>query len=542
MLCPIVKYSLKDLRVNRIMQSFDRSVRCTHRISYKHGTWVLFGGAGAVVWELIDHSRDNEMINTSDSNLGDLETQLFDEAKKESITKSMIYPSHNRITWFWLYSKRICYLFFNFLPLLIIFPLIYYNFNIISKEYWLELLKIKFGTGGVTFIKLAQWISMRPDIFDDEVCQSLAKLRVDSPCHSYSDTCKIIKDSFGKDISEIFETFYMSPVASGSIAQIHKGSICIDDTNGSNSNNCIDVAVKVRHPNIVEDIIIDVDILYTLSRIVSLNVPMYQDSFIKYLTSQIDLRTESKHLNMFNSNFESKNSNNGVTFPKPIKGFVAQACIVETWENGVSLSDLTNDNIRNKLSINRRFNIAKQCYDIFMNMLLRDNFVHGDCHSGNILVRSDELNQVVFLDAGLAASLSKQGSKRIGLLMGYIARGKSYDAANVFFQWCNVDVDEKKRQQKKESFINSLSRTIDKHLKWQDYHGKPVDTPHIPNVGNLLHDVLLLTHKEGIVLDSQFCAIIASLGVIEGLIKQIYPPADFIKWGIPYLVRNGIYS
>ena len=45
--------------------------------------------------------------------------------------------------------------------------------------------------------------------------------------------------------------------------------------------------------------------------------------------------------------------------------------------------------------------------DMSMKMMVRDNFVHGDMHGGNILYSMSE-NHVTVLDAGIATSLDKR--------------------------------------------------------------------------------------------------------------------------------------
>ena len=358
---------------------------------------------------------------------------------------------------------------------------------------------------------------MRSDIFPIEICDALAGLRLKSPSHSFEDTCTVIENAFGVPIDDIFDRFYIDPVASGSIAQVHRAQInkkyikVLNEVNGdtkdtklykyhndikskhnweheptffeyvikqklpellpdifpfkgikqrydktyNNKIEYIDVAVKVRHPSILQNMAIDIGILYFLTNFISklpgcqgLKVPIYEPKFAEYLASQIDLEFEGESLTKFYDNF-NKHDSDAVIFPKPIKHLIKPSVLVETWEEGVTLSDIDLE----KLSDSNRLKLAKKCYDVFMKMCLRDNFVHGDCHSGNILIRAKEITsnntdntsllkdksgehtdkktigkreidgELVFLDAGLTASLTDKGIQRFGVLMGHIATG-----------------------------------------------------------------------------------------------------------------------
>ena len=61
--------------------------------------------------------------------------------------------------------------------------------------------------------------------------------RMGAPSHSFEETCQVIREAFGKEVDEIFDRFYIEPCASGSIAQVHKGQICI---NAAESDNYFD--------------------------------------------------------------------------------------------------------------------------------------------------------------------------------------------------------------------------------------------------------------------------------------------------------------
>ena len=51
--------------------------------------------------------------------------------------------------------------------------------------------------------------------------------------------------------------------------------------------------------------------------------------------------------------------------------------------------------------------LSKILYDMSMKMMVRDNFVHGDLHGGNILYSMSD-DHVTVLDCGIATSLDKR--------------------------------------------------------------------------------------------------------------------------------------
>ena len=95
--------------------------------------------------------------------------------------------------------------------------------------------------------------------------------------------------------------------------------------------------------------------------------------------NQADLSFEAKNLEIFQSKF--KDSRN-VIFPRVLRPYVSKSVIVETFEEGVSLSDFM------KLERTREHRVAANLgLKAFYKMLIYDNFIHADLHSGNILVK-----------------------------------------------------------------------------------------------------------------------------------------------------------
>ena len=118
------------------------------------------------------------------------------------------------------------------------------------RKKWMSLVHFSLENAGAAFIKWGQWAAARPDLFPRDLCAQLAKLHSKAPAHSYYQTKQIIEGAFGRKVEEIFEDFEEEPVASGSIAQIHRAVLRYRYP-GQMSKPMV-VAVKVRHPGVSE--------------------------------------------------------------------------------------------------------------------------------------------------------------------------------------------------------------------------------------------------------------------------------------------------
>jgi hypothetical protein len=121
----------------------------------------------------------------------------------------------------WLVVRRVLKLVFVFAPILAassLLPILSENASF--KGWYLKLLVRTMEDAGASFQKLGQWLSMRPDIFDQTVIQALSSLRDDGPRHSFAHTRQLLEEAFGCPVDLIFEHLEEDPAASGSVAQV----------------------------------------------------------------------------------------------------------------------------------------------------------------------------------------------------------------------------------------------------------------------------------------------------------------------------------
>ena len=100
-------------------------------------------------------------------------------------------------------------------------------------------------------------------------------------------------------LDDVFADFSTAPVASGSIAQVHKATL------GGKP-----VAVKVRHPNVVRRIVTDFTLMRGAAELSAkipglawLNLKQSVEQFSGTMVAQTRLDIEGEHLDRFNWNF-----------------------------------------------------------------------------------------------------------------------------------------------------------------------------------------------------------------------------------------------
>lgn len=179
--------------------------------------------------------------------------------------------------------------------------------------------------------------------------------------HGFAYSKASIEKAFGRKLSEIFETFEENPVASGSIAQIHRATLKDRPDSNSTKKKRRDqhpvkhVAVKVRHPGVGESIKKDFLLINFMAKVSNavpglswLRLDESVRQFAVFMMSQVDLSREASNLHRFRHNFRRWRH---VSFPEPLYPLVHPAVLIESFENGESVArfvDETEGNSRMK--------------------------------------------------------------------------------------------------------------------------------------------------------------------------------------------------
>jgi len=450
-----------------------------------------------------------------------------------------IHPFERLPWWYRLYivARRAVYLVIVFAPFTAVSLVKTLNPNDPwLREYWLEMMVKTLEKAGCSFMKFGQWLSMRPDLFPPDVIRALSRLRNDAPSHDFEYTRRAIEESFGRTIEEIFDEFDEVPVASGTIAQVHKGILKPEFALEGGQR---EVAVKVRHPQVVHETYYDTRLLFDVldwvgKILLQTSQPFDKDAFNLALRRQVDLTWEAYNLQLFNWNFQGEEI---IKFPQVFPHLVSPSVLTETWVNGTIVQDIFSEVGDKAKATYQRFSdevhatkkkMAQAIFDMNMKMFLRDNYIHGDLHGGNLMAAHD--GTLAVFDAGLTTALNEDIAQPFGYFLHSICTGRSEKVSEKLITFNTIP----KEKINTEAFNNDLRDVMKQYVGHDSMHspeGGPID------MGCLIGSILRCMQGHGLVLRGDVAVTLMTMAISESLIRQLDPDFDVVRSALPYFVR-----
>jgi predicted unusual protein kinase regulating ubiquinone biosynthesis (AarF/ABC1/UbiB family) len=477
----------------------------------------------------------------------------------------------NKNSWYWrMYfkTKRFLYLFAVFLPCVTMAAIVHVTESERMRAYLLVHLVEALHSAGCGFQKFGQWLSMRPDLFPPDVIKALANLRQDTPAHSMAHTRKILKDSFNCEIEEMFEEFDPIPVASGTVAQVHRARLrekYAEDAKirGPEGELIREVAVKVRHPHVIEETFVDIDLMYKFLEFTHIfAVPFTKDDFLHALQKQIDFKWEAHNLVQFTHNFKNEIRSGQLRFPVVSTDLLSTSVLLESWAPGKSVSSIlcnVGEGFREKVVEMReglkqkKRALASTLFDMSIKMFLRDNLVHGDLHAGNVMF--DVVGDTcTVIDGGMTTSLAPSVKKDFGLFLQALCTSDTdllirkiltfhvepeiagkRGGAHIQGGISSTDPVERKRANEAlvVSVTNTMNRFVVKNANGtiSGPNGRPI------SLGDIVGEVMFSLQTHGVCLRGDVANSLMTMSLTEGLIRSLDPEFDMVKSSYPYFLR-----
>jgi ubiquinone biosynthesis protein len=217
---------------------------------------------------------------------------------------------------------------------------------------------------GCLYVKIGQWVSSRTDVFPLEITEEFAALRAGSAAMDFDAVLETIGD-LEVDIDQ-------TPVSTGSIAQVHRGTF-----------QGREVAVKIQRPGLMRELVQDIDaIKFSLGFFRVINRKMYDDlessldDLIDTVKRELDFPMEAVHMQRFFDFFESSSS---VKIPRVIAS-TPKVIIMEFVDSAPFQGS------------------ASALMELFFRQFFELGWLHTDMHAGNLAQTPD--GTLVLFDFG----------------------------------------------------------------------------------------------------------------------------------------------
>ena len=293
---------------------------------------------------------------------------------------------------------------------------------------------------GPTFIKLAQLLSARADIFPEPYLTAIGMLQDQAPPDPPDQIIALLEEDLGRSVDEAFDEFEREPMAAASLGQVHGAVVAGRD-----------VVVKVLRPGVEELVALDLDIGFTL--LYWLNI-LFPNHHIQALTNvvrefshrvreEMDFHHEADNIERFRRHFRDEPK---VRAPEVLPDYTRRRVLVMERCAGTKIDQLDDFFASGRL---RFTELMESLTGLYLRMMMVDGFLHADPHPGNLLVQED--GTIVVLDWGMVLDVPRwtrdyildlalaverddldgmiNGMYRLGMISPEVSRGEIREAA-----------------------------------------------------------------------------------------------------------------
>ena len=362
---------------------------------------------------------------------------------------------------------------------------------------------------GPTFVKLGQILSTRGDLLPESITDELATLQDSVGSIPFEEIDDQLRRNLGDDWRDKFKDFDESPLASASIAQVHR-AVLEDGT---------EVVLKVQRPGVKPKIEGDLGILYVLAGWLEEGIVEAQamdlrgviTGFTKSISQELDFRIEARNLQKF---ARLHQDNDAVVFPRVWEDLSTEEVLCMEFLSGQKFSEYADAGGNLDALTGVYFNVAYK-------MLFVDGYFHGDLHPGNVLVMDGP--KLGVLDCGMVGRLSPSMKDKV---------------IDILHAVLNEDLEAVAR-----TFYDLSVRT--EHVEYQKFEADVIELGErymsgIPlseiQIGMLFSEIVAGAARHGVRMPTDFTMMFKAIITTEGMAKQFSPLTDPIELARPFIM------
>jgi ubiquinone biosynthesis protein len=361
---------------------------------------------------------------------------------------------------------------------------------------------------GPTFVKLGQMLSTRQDLLPAEYITAFQTLQDSVEPFPGEDARAMVEDALGASIEDLFAEFSVEPVASASIAQVHRAVLHSGEV----------VAVKIQRPGIDRTLRSDINILYTLAELLEeqLDIGIYTPAaivgaFDRAISLEVDFLNEAANAEAF---ADAVREVPGIRVPRTYRQYTSRTVLTLEWIDGTKLSDIDSSGADKQIIMDRL--VEATFVQIFTHSLF-----HGDPHPGNLIV--DDSSTLTYLDFGLMGRITPDMRDTLEALFVSVIFGDADGVARAAYRAGSAEGRVNLRE---------LAAEIDDLL--HRYRGTKLGDQ---NTARIAEELLSLAQRHRLKLPPEYAILARTEVALDGIARNLVPDWDMMEAVKPYATR-----
>ncbi|MGK2906549.1 MAG: ABC1 kinase family protein [Desulfuromonadales bacterium] len=373
-----------------------------------------------------------------------------------------------------------------------------------GKRHWPPPKEVRetFEELGLTFLKFGQVLALRRDLLPDAYINELELLHDQLPALGFDAVRVMVEAELGAPLSKLFASFSETPLASATIAQVHKATM----KDGRH------VAVKVQRAGLEAIIATDVAALRYLVALVemlsprlrALDLPVLVREFASSLNRETDFSHEARSIVLFRT---------------------ALADVPDLWIPDIVAECSSANVLTMEFAAGERVDLYAKLHPEAMprliNTLVRltlqtifeEGLFHADPHPGNVLVLPD--GRLSLLDFGMTGELDEPMCESLTLLLEAVVKGDARAATEAYLEMAPQGSEK----------VNRTALLLDIKAVLYEIHRS--DLAEV-SIGDSFDSLLRAGSRHGVHNPGEFFLLTRTFVILEAMIRQLDPDHNYL--------------
>src|SRR6266568_1565202 len=365
---------------------------------------------------------------------------------------------------------------------------------------------------GPCFIKMGQLLSTRPDLLPPHYIKALSRLQNTVKPVPSEKIVAIIESDLGAPISELFQSFDCEPLATASMAQVHRA--VLRDGN--------EVAVKVQRPGVRQQIEIDIEVLHEIARFATkftsfgarYGLMQIVRELEHSLSQELDFRVEADNTRLISRQIADFSL---LTTPTVYSEYTARRVLTLSFVHGRHLAALTREEL-DKLDSRA---IAKELLSAYLKQSVIDGVFHCDPHPGNIFLADD--GRLALMDFGMVGRFDSGQKDNIILLLLAFSERLGERVADTYLEMIEVPKHFDRR-----AFSQDVSALVS---RYHDMSGGRM------SMGTALLDLTRVAQSNAVAVPTVMTLLGKAFLNLDGAVRVLSPELDPVQLIRDYMLR-----